>query len=271
MVDRPDVQRLPVQIAAQGVLTRSVRDTARYFYEAEKLYANPSLPPIGDVRGPGGQRLRIGVFTRGWRDFPVSDELVSLTNQTAEVCAALGHEMIELEHPTGARFGPDFLNYWALIASMYRLLGRQVLHRQFDAAAMDPLGVKLSSMAARHALALPFSLRRLRAMAASHDEGFGDVDVVLSPTLSHEPPPVGYLGPDVDPFTHIVRLIRWITFTPLQNVSGRPAISLPLGHSQTGLPLAVQLAGGFGQERHLLELSYELEAAIGWPHVANAA
>lgn len=136
---------------------------------------------------------------------------------------------------------------------------------------MEGLGVKLSGMAARNALALPFSLRRLRAMAASHDEGGGDVDVVLSPTLAHEPPPVGYLGPDVDPFTHIVRLIRWITFTPLQNVSGRPAISLPVGRSQTGLPLAVQLAGGFGQERQLLELSYELEDAIGGPQRTNAA
>jgi amidase len=270
-VDRPVVQRLPVPIRVQGILTRSVRDTARYFFEAEKLYANPSLPPIGDVRGPGAQRLRIGVLTRGWRGLPVSDQLVSLTNQTAEICAGLGHETIELEHPISDRFGPDFLNYWALIALMYRLLGRQVLHPDFDAAQMDAIGVTLSSMAARNALELPFSLRRLRAMAASHDEGFGDVDVVLSPTLSHEPPPVGYLGPDVDPFTHIVRLIRWITFTPLQNVSGRPAISLPLGRTQTDLPLAVQLAGGFGQERQLLELSYELEAAVGWPQGVNAA
>ena len=270
-VDRPEVQRLPVPIAAQGVLTRSVRDTARYFYEAEKLYANPDLSPIGDVRGPGGQRLRIGVLTRGWRDVPASDELVNLTHHTAEVCAGLGHEMVELRHSVGARFGPDFLDYWALIALLYRLRGRQVLSPQFDASKMGALGVRLGTMAARNALTLPFSLRRLRAMAASHDEGSGDVDVVLSPTLAHEPPPVGYLGPDVDPFTHIVRLIRWIPFTALQNVSGRPAISLPVGRSQTGLPLGIQLAGGFGQERQLLELSYEIEDAVGWPQGVNAA
>ena len=83
--------------------------------------------------------------------------------------------------------------------------------------------------------------------------------------LAHQPPPIGYLGPDVPPRTHLLRVLRYVSSTPLQNVSGTPAISLPLGRSTTGVPMGVQLAAPFGHERHLLELAYELEEAAPWP------
>jgi amidase len=60
--------------------------------------------------------------------------------------------------------------------------------------------------------------------------------------------------------------LKWfIPFTPTQNVSGGPAISLPLGRSQGGLPLGVQFASPMGDERTLLELALEIEAAAPWP------
>ena len=73
--------------------------------------------------------------------------------------------------------------------------------------------------------------------------------MVLSPTVAHEPPPIGYLGPTVDPRTHLVRVLRYVSMAPLQNVTGAPAISLPLGQSPTGLPLGVRAAAGWGRER----------------------
>ena len=60
-------------------------------------------------------------------------------------------------------------------------------------------------------------------------------------------------------------MLRYVSFTPLQNVSGSPAISLPLGTSANGVPMGMQLAAPFGHERRLLELAYELEAAAPWP------
>jgi amidase len=65
--------------------------------------------------------------------------------------------------------------------------------------------------------------------------------------------------------THLVRLIQFASMTPVQNVSGAPAMSLPLGRSAEGLPIGVHLAAPFGHERRLLELALELEQAAPWP------
>jgi amidase len=77
------------------------------------------------------------------------------------------------------------------------------------------------------------------------------------------------LGPEV-PFDEAFERIRnYVTFTPLQNVSGAPAISLPLGFSSNGLPLGVQFGAAFGHERDLLELAFELEKARPWPMIGQ--
>lgn len=105
------------------------------------------------------------------------------------------------------------------------------------------------------------TLRRLRQFPSVYASKFADFDVMLTPVLSHPAPPIGYLGTDVDPHTHLVRLLRYASFTAIQNVSGTPAISLPMGASRAGIPIGVQAAAPFGQEAHLLELAFELEEA----------
>ena len=70
-------------------------------------------------------------------------------------------------------------------------------------------------------------------MARDHGAGFDRFDLVVSPVLGHPPPPIGHLGPDVDAHTHLVRLLRFTSFTPIQNVSGDPGLSLPLGRTRT--------------------------------------
>jgi amidase len=71
--------------------------------------------------------------------------------------------------------------------------------------------------------------------------------------------------------TAIERLQEFLPFTAPQNVSGSPALSLPAGMSANGLPLGVQLAAAHGNERVLLELAYELEAAAPWPTLGDSA
>jgi amidase len=87
------------------------------------------------------------------------------------------------------------------------------------------------------------------------------------PTLAEETPRIGHLDPTADYQQIIERLIDWVAFTPLQNVTGEPAISLPLAQSASGMPVGMMLAGPIGQERRLLELAYELEAAQPWPRI----
>ncbi|WP_253875528.1 amidase family protein, partial [Mycobacterium asiaticum] len=67
----------------------------------------------------------------------------------------------------------------------------------------------------------------------------------------------------------IDRLSRWVAFTPLQNVTGDPAISLPLAQSANGLPVGMMLSAAVGAEARLLELAYELEEASPWTRIQD--
>ena len=84
-------------------------------------------------------------------------------------------------------------------------------------------------------------------------------DVLLSPTLSHPAPPIGHYGPNVDTLEVIFRLNSYVNFTTLQNITGAPAISLPMGMSKDRLPIGIQFAANVGEEAKLLSLAFEVE------------
>ena len=266
----PDIAvPVPVDITVQGVLTRTVRDTARYYAEAERTYPVADLPPIGLVEGPSATRLRVGLVTVPPMGLPVSDEAVAAVQSTADLLSALGHEIVEVAHPVDDSFGPDFLRYWGLLAGLIRVAGLVDRRSGFDGSRIEPFTRELASVAREQAPLMPGTLRRLRALARDHESVYDSCDVLLSPVLAHEPPLLGYLGPDVEPRTHLLRVLRYVSFTPLQNVSGSPAISVPSGLGGAGMPLGVQLAAPFGHERRLLELAFELEAAAPWNTLAD--
>jgi amidase len=263
--DRPELSRLPVPLSAQGVLTRTVRDTARFYAESERVLPATSLPPVGDVRGPSRRRLRIGLHAQTIRGLPVDPETAAVVHEVADVLSDLGHHVEPIGPMVDDHFGPDFLHYWMLLGFALQHGGARVNGPGFDASRTEPFTRGLARMAVGAAPRIPASLRRLRVLVRRHERAFDTLDVVLSPVTGHPPPPLGWLGPDVDPFAHLVRLLRFTSYTPVQNVSGSPAISLPLGRTPAGVPVGVQATGAFGHERLLLELAYELEQAMPWP------
>ena len=265
LVDLPELARLPVHITTQGVLTRSVRDTARYYAAAERLHRDPALPEVGLVEGPNPERLRIGVVLQGIRGLPVGSETLAAVKAVAALCGELGHHVEEVAPPVDDQFGPDFLRYWTLLAWVIRGSGGRLFGTGFDGSRTEPFTQGLGKLCVRQADRVPGALRRLRRLARGHEAAYARYDLILSPVLGHEPPPIGYLGPEVDFRTHLMRLLRYSSFTPLQNVSGSPGISLPLGRTSAGLPLGVHFGAGFGQERRLLSIAYELEEAAPWP------
>lgn len=261
--NRPELQRLPIPITTQGVLTRTVRDTARYYAEAERAHRAHGLPEIGYVRGPSPARLRVALVLDAPHGIPVHPDVVQQTRAAAGLLDDLGHHVEPIAPPVHEQFGPDFLHYWQLLAFGLQHGGRSIAGPGFDPSRTEAFTRYLSSRLAVDLPLLPGSLRRLRRLGRRHESVFDTYDVVLSPVLAHPPPEVGTLSPETDPRTHLVRLVQWTTFTPLQNISGSPAISLPLGWSRGGLPIGLQLAAPFGHERRLLETAYELEEAVG--------
>ena len=258
----PGLDALPVSIVAQGVLTRSVRDTALFYATMDAV--STDLPPIGHVTAPGTRRLRIAVITEAMSGMPVATDVVETVTRTALLCESLGHRVEQIAFPFPEQFGRDFLRYWAGLAFVTELGGRRMYGPDFDPAALEPLTLGLSRYFRTVAARTPASLKRLRAFGEDYARLLAPYDVLLTPVLAHAAPPIGYLAPDIPFETHLVRLLRYSSFTAIQNVAGVPAISLPLGTSTDGLPIGVQAAAGYGQESMLLELAYELEAAAPW-------
>ncbi len=256
-----DHRQMPVRIVANGVLTRSVRDTAALYREVEKTWRNPGLPALGDITGEGGQRLRIAVLTRSvLRD--CSPEMKELTLQTAALLESLGHHVEHLEKPPiPGYFVGDFVLYWAFLAFAQVRMGRKAFGPSFDRDRLDNLTLGLEKHASRNLHRVPLAIARLATLRRVTSRIYRTHDVVLMPTLADGVHPIGHLDPTA-PYDQIMdRLIDWVAFTPLQNVTGEPAISLPLAQSATGLPVGMMFGSALGHDARLLELAFELEAA----------
>jgi amidase len=263
-----ETAQMPLHLVANGVVSRSVRDTAAFLREAERVYRNPKLAPIGDVTQPSKQRLRIAVCTQSVsRD--ASPEIRELTLKTAAMLEELGHRVTEIDNPIPARFKDDFLLYWAFLAMAVVRGGRRMFGSSFDRSRLDNMTLGLDRKATRSLYKVPLAVRRLSASHRVTAKLGEQYDAVLMPTLADVTPPIGYLDPMQDFDTVMNRLVDWAAFTPLQNATGDPAISLPLATSATGLPVGMMLSSPRGREARLLELAYELEEAYPWAKIQS--
>ncbi len=263
-----EMRQMPLRIVVNGALTRSVRDTAAFYREMERVWRNPKLPPIGDVTEPGRRRLRVAVCTHSIAR-EAGPEVRDLTLQTAALLEELGHRVTPIGNPVPRRFMDDFLLYWSFLAFALVRGGRRAFGPSFDPQRLDNLTRGLEGLAGRNLHRLPLAIARLSRSRRVTSRLARDYDVVLTPTLAETTPRIGHLDPTSD-FEQIVdRLVDWVAFTPLQNATGDPAISLPLAQSSDGLPVGMMFAAEIGQEARLLELAYELEQARPWARIQH--
>jgi len=261
-----EVRQMPIRIVANGVLSRSVRDTAAFYREAERIWPAKKLRAIGDVQHADTQRLRIAVITHSL----LRESSPGVKEQTLKVAGLLeelGHRVDHLEKPPIPNsFVSDFVLYWGLLA-LGQIQQNKRAFDGFDVARLDNLSRGLDRHARRNLHRLPMALIRLSRVRRHTERLARTYDVVLTPTLADEPPQIGYLDPTADYEQIIDRLQDWVAFTPLQNVTGEPAISLPLATSASGLPVGMMFSAATGHEARLLALAYELEDARPWAHI----
>jgi amidase len=260
---RPDAssRAMPVHVVTDGVLARSVRDVAGFFAAAELTYRNPKLLPIGQVDGGPARRLRIGMALDS-PSAPRSDEDTRAAVEAAgKLLEGLGHCVVAYTPRMLRSFKSDFEDYWAMLAFGIATEGPRLFGDGFDKSRLDPLTLGLARRFRRRMVKAPLVLARLGASGALYDRMFGDVDVVLTPVLTHTTPLIGHLGADLTFDEHYGRLVDYAGFTPLHNASGAPSLSLPLGETSGGMPLGVLFSARRGEERRLLELAFELEEA----------
>lgn len=264
-----DYRKMPVRVVADGVLTRTVRDTAAYLQAMETLAPAPGLAPIGEVRGPGRAGLRIGVVT----DSPaaVTDAPTrAAVEEAGRLMESLGHHVETVSPPVSATFVDSFKTYYGLLFLYLNATGRPALGPDFDWRATESLTRGFAGYTLRRLPLLPRAIMRLRAAARDSAAMFSRYHAVITPTVSHLTPRIGHLDPTL-PFDEIMdRVIAWTGFTPLQNATGEPGMSLPWGLSTEGTPIGVHLTGPLGSERMLLELAFAVEQARPFADIRTA-
>jgi amidase len=253
----------------EHVITRSVRDTAAVLdviagaMPGDPYTAPPPARPYRDEVGADAGRLRIGVRTEAFAGFGApAAECVAAVEAAAALLVELGHDVAE-GAPSGIddpaltdAFLPCFASWVADdVATLERMGGEPVHDDDVEPAtwALAELGRSVPAVQFLEGLE---RLRAIgRAVCAWWDEGN---DLLLTPTLV-EPPPV--LGRFDDGG---VEAIRFAAYTIPFNVSGQPAVSLPLHWTHDGLPVGVQLVAAPWREDVLLRVAAQLEAARPW-------
>jgi amidase len=183
---------------------------------------------------------------------------------SAKLCESLGHTIVPAQNPVdGQAFDEAFGVVWSSLSAM---LVRQAKSRNLNAEnLLEPWTLATADYAMKLPPdALPKAWAVFKETEAQVDGFMAGYDAWLTPVLALPPVRLSELAPTVDPKTLSERLMHYVVYTQIHNVVGTPAMSLPLGMSQDGLPIGSQFAAAKGGEDLLYALAYELEAAQPW-------
>ncbi len=257
----------PVGLATAGSLARDVRDAAAMLdVLAGRRVGDPTWAPAPDgtflaacERPPG--RLRIARFaTPVIADVQVDPVVLTAYESASLLLERLGHDVEDIEVPLPREAVAVFETCWAVLTALSSAPeGRE--------DRLRPLTRWLSDRG--HAVSGPefgLAIGAMRRLAATALAALAPYDAVLTPTLATVPLPVGDLRNDVDPAADFEAQKRFTPWTSAWNVTGMPAVSLPLHWHRSGLPVGVMLAARPAEEELLLSLSAQIEAAAGWSH-----
>jgi amidase len=261
----------PAGIVAEGVLTRTVADTALgldIVAGNEPGDASLAPPPVTSFAVAAAREpspLRIGFTTTPPVDADVDPETAAAVVRTAELLESLGHEVEEAAPRwEGEAFVEAFTSMWAAEAAVNLEVIALTGGAELDLAAVEPVTRYLVELARS---ASPLDAYRAlgagRVYSRRVVRWWRDHDVLVSPVTSEPAIPVGSLYGG-DPAEDFRAALRFCPFTASFNVTGQPAVSLPLHQSAGGLPIGVQFAGPPAGEELLLSLAAQLEQAAPW-------
>lgn len=252
--------------AVEGVLTRDVADTAAVldtisgpdrlaWYNAPA----PERPFIEEVGADPGH-LRIGLVEEAPFGLPVDEACVAATRTAAAVLEALGHrvEVVKLDVPD------EFLAAFMAVSN-----SGLADYAGIDWDRVEPhIAANRAAALAIDSLTYVAAVHRLQLFSRDLVSRWGrDFDLLLTPTMSIEPPRAGevlaaaHAGPEGGP---ALQVFQMAVFTAGFNMTGQPAISLPVHCTDGGLPIGVQVVGGPWEEAVLLRVAAQMEQAVGW-------
>ena len=258
------------------VVTNSIRDSARVLDAIHgAMPGDPYSAPnpfrtFAEEVGVAPGKLRVGVYTGETGQAPIAPAVVDAVNSTARMLEALGHH-VEVAAP--CLDDPEFPDHFTSIfvanmaadlAAIELLVGRPLTDDDIesDNRLYAYLGGQATAQQYLESVTWMHGFQRRMASWWSSNTNPSGFDLLLTPTIAIEPPPIGWL---TDPAAGPGGRIREVmVFTSQFNVTGQPAISLPLHVSPAGLPVGVQLVAGYGREDVLLRVGSQLEQAHPW-------
>lgn len=259
-------------IATEHAVTLTVRDSAALLDATRGAGAGdpyvapvPERPYLQEI-GTDPDRLRIAWTTRTPNGAKVDRECLDLLAQTVQLCIDLGHHVEECDPKVdGEAIVPTFLTI-ASANTVVNLGTHPTAGRSAREGEVERItwltaqrGEKIA--AADYVRATQTAHRLGRQMAAFH----ADWDVLLTPGLASPAVKLGWIDMMMDDFDEYWRRVfHFSPFTVWFNLTGQPAMMLPLGQSSSGLPLAVQFVGRYGDEATLFRLGSQVEAARPW-------
>ena len=201
-------------------------------------------------------RYRTPVITETGLD----DEVHAAYEEAGDLLASLGHRIVEVDVPMPRHAVPHFEDVWASIAAGIPLSAQQEADVRPLTRWLRERGRSLSAEQVARALDEMARYGRQALAATAH------VDVVLTPTLARVPARVGSIRDDDDPAADFEEQKRFTPYTSPYNITGQPAVSLPLHWTSAGLPVGVQLVGRPMRETTLLGLAAHVERERPWAH-----
>lgn len=279
-------------MAVQGVVAKSVRDAAGLMDAvigenplADYQALLPETPLIESIANAPG-KLRIGYSAKSAITAKPDPEAVKAMESTAQLLTELGHEVEEIDPPYDDKaLAADFLAIWFAVCAGEVAMAREELGAKYkdfeaDTLAMAEIGRAGGVVAPQRA--------QMNVVQYTHaiTRFYEQYDFFMTPTISQTPIKIGELdtAPSLQKAARVIHRTRggklmlktgivdqmieenlgWVPYTQLANITGRPAINVPVHWTDGGLPLGVQFNGDLGSDGALLQLAAQLEQARPW-------
>ena len=269
----PDYGELLAGLVVEHAITWSVRDSAAILdaiagpAPGDPYAAPPPKRPFSQEVGAAPGRLRIAVTTEAPTGVSVHPDCIAAAKDAAKLCEDLGHEVTETRLKIDAgELSQAFMSLWTVSARAEidhwtRKLGKQPSQEFFEPLTWGLAQIGGQKSASDYLRAID-SFNKISRQIARH---FIDYDVWLTPTLGTPPVPLGHFDPTPDnPLHGFFAAAEFVPFTPIFNVSGQPAMSIPLSWNGDGLPIGTHFVGRYGDEATLFRLATQLESARPW-------
>lgn len=273
--------RHEVGLGVEHVVCRTVRDSAVLLDAThgpgvgDTVIAPAPRRPYAEEVGADPGQLRIGFMDVHPRGIPLDTDCVEAVRSAAKMLAGLGHSVEEAWPSVLAdeTLSQKFMALWSTQMAMASngfaaTLGREITPDDIEPVNWIQADFARNLNAVDYAKALAASYGFRRDVQAWWSDGW---DLLVTPTVASAPPTIGEFEPVAgDPAAQMRRAGEWVVYTPAFNMSGQPAISLPLHWNAAGLPIGVQLVAAYGREDILIQVASQLEAAHPWAsHTPN--